>query len=557
MFGEKQALFDTYMEKYDAVCARVAEEAETRELMLPSEDGAKLRTIIVTPKGVKGPLPVIVQRSCYYEDGLCNLQVQGEALARHGFALVYQWCRGIGGSEGKWEPNIYDRADGMSLMNWLEQEAWVKNIGYVGASYLAMTGWIMADIVPEKVKTMYLTVYGTERHTSAWREGLFRQDILTAWTMGNAGFPVKADYLESAKFRPQVEVDETMWGGRLDWYRDWITHPSSRDPYWAGGHWETLHNVPSKLKIPVFVGEGWYDHHLGSMLQGYTTMSDFSAQHSVFQINPGNHGLRPAIPGQPKQDHAEIDEITQQLRWFHDILVLGRMPERSIQYYMIGADEWRYYDEYPPKPSAKAEFYLDGEKLTENAGEESCREYVYDPEDPVMTFGAESLFASWKNTGSKEQPETNWRPDVLSFVSEPLTEPLDVVGAMEAKLWVKSDAPDTCFTVKIMEVFEDGKAWHIRNGITTLGFRNGATERQSYNGEAIEITIACWDIAWQLKKGSRLRVDISSSNFPEFSVHPNTTELWSLAKETRKANQTILMGKTYPSKLILPLLPKK
>ena len=86
-----------------------------------------------------------------------------------------------------------------------------------------------------------------------------------------------------------------------------------------------------------------------------------------------------------------------------------------------------------------------------------------------------------------------------------------------------------------MEVFEDGKAWHIRNGITTLGFRNGATERQSYDGEPVEITIACWDIAWQLKKGSRLRIDISSSNFPEFSVHPNTTELWSLAKETRKA----------------------
>lgn len=553
MFGEKQALFETLMEKYDRVCQRVCSETEVREEMIASTDGAKLRTIIITPKGAEGPYPTIVQRSCYYEPDTCNLQVQGEALARHGFALVYQWCRGIGGSEGKWEPNIHDRADGISLVNWLEEQDWVLNMGYVGASYLAMTGWIMADIVPSKMKTMYLTVYGTERHTSAWREGLFRQDILTAWTMGNAGFKIDADYMESAAYRPQVEVDEKLWGGKLSWYRDWITHPSSRDPYWAEGHWETLHNVPGKLKIPVFVGEGWYDHHLGSMLQGYNHLSPEAMAHSVFQINPGNHGLRPVIPGQPKQEQAAIDEATQQIQWFHDVLVKGKTPERAIQYYVIGADEWRNYAEYPPKTEHEAVFYFNGQTLSEKIGEEDSRTYVYDPENPVITYGAESLFASWKNTGSLEQPEPNWREDVLSFVSEPLNKPLDVVGAMQAKLWVESDAPDTCFTVKVMEVFPDGKAWHIRNGITTLGWRNGATELQTYEGGPVEITISCWDIAWQLQPGSRLRIDISSSNFPEFSVHPNTTTLWSQAAETQKANQKILMGEKYPSRLVLPL----
>ena len=231
MFGEKQSLFDLYMEKYDGVCPRVSNSAAVREQMLPAGDGARLRTVIITPADVPGPYPTIVQRSCYYEPDPCRLRIQGEALARHGFALVYQWCRGIGGSEGQWEPNIHDRADGISLVNWLQDQQWVLNMGYVGASYLAMTGWIMADIVPEKMKTMYLTVYGTERHTSAWREGLFRQDILTAWAMGNAGFPVTADYMTSAAYRPQVEVDENLWGGRLNWYRDWITHPS-RIAYW-------------------------------------------------------------------------------------------------------------------------------------------------------------------------------------------------------------------------------------------------------------------------------------------------------------------------------------
>lgn len=553
MFGEKQSLFDLYMEKYDGVCPRASNSATVREQMLPAGDGARLRTVIITPTDVPGPYPTIVQRSCYYEPDPCRLRIQGEALARHGFALVYQWCRGIGGSEGQWEPNIHDRADGISLVNWLQDQQWVLNMGYVGASYLAMTGWIMADIVPEKMKTMYLTVYGTERHTSAWREGLFRQDILTAWAMGNAGFPVTADYMTSAAYRPQVEVDEKLWGGRLNWYRDWITHPSRIDPYWAEGHWETLRSVPSKLKIPVFVGEGWYDHHLGSMLQGYEKLSAEAMAHSVFQINPGNHGLQPVIHGHKKQDHAAIDEITQQIRWFYDILVKGQLPDRAVQYYVIGADEWRNYRDYPPKTHHEAVFYLNGHALSAETAAECSRGYVYDPQNPVITFGAESLFSSWKNTGSQEQPAPDWREDVLSFVSEPLEKPLDVVGSIQAKLWVQSDAPDTCFTVKVMEVFPDGRAWHIRNGITTLGWRNGAVEYQDYDGNPVEITVACWDIAWQLQPGSRLRVDISSSNFPEFSVHPNTTQLWSVASETRTARQTVLMGKEYPSRLILPL----
>ncbi len=537
---------------HDKVCPKVTEEVAAEEVWIASEDGAKMRTILIRPVGIEGPCPTIVMRSCYpYQEEM--MKNQAESYAQHGFAVAYQWCRGINGSEGQWEPNVWDRADGLAMVNWLQQQAWVKNMGYVGASYLAMTGWIMADAVPDKMKTMYLTVYGTVRHTSAWREGLFRQDILTAWAKDNAGYPVSADYMESARYRPQVEVDEVMWGGRLNWYRDWITHPSRIDPYWAEGHWETLRNVPAKLNIPVFVGEGWYDHHLGSMLEGYATLSERARQHSVLQINPGNHGLRPAIPGQPKQEHAAIDEAEQQMRWFYDILVREQYPAPEVKYYLIGADEWRSYSEYPPKTNGQAVFYLDGETLRSAPGMTAGRSYDYDPENPVSSHGAESLFASMMHIGALEQPEPNWRPDVLSYVSEPLDKALDIVGPVKAQLWVQSDAPDTCFTIKLIEVDKNGKAWHIRNGITTLGWRNGATEKQSYDGGPVELTIACWDVAWRLQPGSRLRVDVSSSNFPEYSVHPNTDVLWSLATETRVAHQTILTGEQYPSCIVLPL----
>lgn len=539
---------------HDKVCPVVTEQLHTEELWLPAEDGVPLRTILVRPEdGSAGPWPTIVMRSCYpFQEAL--LKNQAESFARHGFAVVYQWCRGTGGSGGQWEPNVHDRADGLSLVNWLQEQDWVKNMGYVGASYLSMTGWIMADAVPDKMKTMYLTVYGTVRHTSAWREGLFRQDILTAWARDNAGFPVQADYMDSARYRPQVEVDEALWGGRLDWYRDWITHPSRTDPYWAAGHWETLRGIPARLKIPVFVGEGWYDHHLGSMLEGYTTLSETAKQHSVLQINPGNHSLLPAIPGQPRQEHAAIDEAEQQMRWFHEILVQERYPDPEVRYYLIGADEWRSYPSYPPVPKGEAVFWLDGGHLRRSAPEETGeRSYVYDPENPVPSHGAESLFQSREHIGALEQPGPDWRPDVLSYVSEPLERALDLVGPVQARLWVQSDAPDSCFTIKLMEVDAQGRAWHIRNGITTLGWRNGATERQSYDGQPIELSLSCWDVAWRLQVGSRLRVDISSSNFPEYSVHPNTEQLWSLAEETRPARQTILTGGAYPSRVMLPL----
>ena len=142
----------------------------------------------------------------------------------------------------------------------------------------------MADAVPEKVKTMYLGVYGCDRHTSAYKDGLFRQDILTAWAMGNAGVPVEAPLLESCAYRPQTEVDEKVWGVHLDWYRDWITNTDRDSAYWSDGFWKELKEIPGKVKIPVFIREGWYDHHLGSAIVTYESLSEEAKKHSVIQI---------------------------------------------------------------------------------------------------------------------------------------------------------------------------------------------------------------------------------------------------------------------------------
>ncbi|MBR0087555.1 MAG: CocE/NonD family hydrolase [Lachnospiraceae bacterium] len=570
-----EAMLKRLRESYEALPYPVLfgeDQIRVTEEMLPAADGTGLRTIITRPD-TEEALPVIVQRCCYpMQENM--IRVIAKEYAMRGFGYVLQFCRGTGGSEGVWEPNVNDRSDGLSLMNYLEEEAWVKCMGYQGASYLSFTGWIMADAMPEKVKALYLTVYGTDRHTSAYKDGLFRQDILTAWARDNAGRKIDADYLKSAAYRPQVEVDTALWGGELSWYRDWITHTSRTDDYWKEGLWKELREIPGKVTIPIYMVEGWYDHHLGSALNGYIDIKEETKEHSVLKIGPWNHSMQPAITGHPDQQNGFSKEAADMFAWFYEILVEGRVPEKKIDWYVIGKDEWISLPEYPVKPEKEAVFCLaDNGKLVsggileeasakgsadsfipEKVSENGSRSYLYDPEKPLMSHGGESLFQTRDQIGSLLQPEPDFRPDVISFVSEPLTEDLTMIGKLKARLFVSSDAEDTCFTVKIMEVFENGEAYNIRNGLTTLAYRNDSPDRIAYTpGTVEEIGIETWDVAWMAKAGSRIRVDISSSNFPEYAVHPNIAGIWSMIRETKPAQQTVYFGKDHPSRLILPI----
>ena len=580
MQGARKMVAEAYSkEKQKEICAA----GEKKEIMLPMRDGVKLRTVFQFPdiKGAQS-YPTILMRSCYPFMEVI-LEQQAIEYSKRGFLFIFQWCRGTGGSEGEWVPNVNERNDGLDTLEYLQQQGYVGNIGYLGDSYLALTGWCMADAVPPKVKTMYLGVYGCDRHTSAYKDGLFRQDILTAWAMGNAGTAVEAPYQESCAYRPQVEVDEKLWGVRLDWYRDWITHPDREDPYWQEGFWGMLGQIPSKVKIPLFIREGWYDHHLGSAVVTYERLSEEAKAHSVLQIGPWNHSFMPAVTGQPLE-HLADSGIDTALDWFTRILKNGELPEKAAYTYVIGADEWKKWDTFPVQRVKEQSWLLQKEgRLTEAAERQNTVEqreenvplsvleeenqtkdeavsddaqsFLYDPEHPVTSHGAESLFQTQEDVGSLLQPEPGSRDDVMSYVSEPLREVMEIEGKIRAHLFVSSDAEDTAFSAKLMEVFENGETVNIRGSITTLAYRNGADRRGTYTpGDVVEINIEMWDVAWKLRKGSRLRLDISSSDFPQYSVHSNYPGIWSEQSETKVAKQSVHFGKNYPSEVILPVV---
>lgn len=509
------------------------------ECFLPMSDGVKLHTVIYKPAG-RSCFPVLIQRSCYPSQ-MEIYRVYGEELAKRGYGYVLQVCRGTGKSEGEWEPNVNERKDGIETLQWLNDQEWAESIGYFGASYLALTGWAVADAVPDKVKGMMLTVYGTDRFKSAYEKRLFRHDVLTGWSMANAGHPVQADYLESCRYRPHAEVDKAMWGGRLDWYQDWIHAVKRSDAYWQQGWWKQLSEIPAKVKVPVYIVDAWYDHHFGSAMNTYLSLDEETKEHSWMDIGCWNHMSQNCIEW-GEQKNLENGDVKRILEWFDLLLKKKEIPGKRIRAYVMREDRWQDLETWPLPTEKARKYYIRSDRTLGNVmGDAGQIAYDYDPENPCPSHGAESVLTTITEAGSLLQPDPDYRPDVISFVSEPLIDKLAVAGQVKVHLKVKTDAEDTAFSAKLCEVFPDGRAYNIRSGITTIAA--DMPEDTSYRpGEMAEVCVDFWDIVWTVQPGSRLRLDISSSDFPQYAAHSNYAGIWSDQEKTRIARQIICTG---------------
>ena len=516
-------------------------QVEWGEAMVSMEDGVALQTLICRPQGVEAPLPTILTRSCYPHLEP-NYRVQGENFAQRGYIFVLQYCRGRAKSKGNWEPNLWERQDGIDTVNWLAHQPWCGRLGVLGHSYTALTGWAIADAVTGKVSSMFLEEYGTDRYVSAYEKGEFRQDVLTSWSMENTKHPKEADmqsYLETCRYMPQIEVDRALWGEESPSYRQYITSPHASDPVWEDGWWGQLRSIPAKTTIPLCIVSGWYDHHHGSTMKTWQRLSPESRAHSWLIIGGWNHFFAPCIPGRPMQ-HVNCQEVPRILEWFQMTLKDGTLPTQQVQYYQIGEDRWINGTQWADTQASHV-LYLPAGRYT----------YTYDPQNPVESTAGDALLKTMGKVGSLPQPQPNYRPDVVSFVLPPLNEALPIRGKIQVRLYVRSNCPDTAFTARVMEVTPEGTAYHIRSSITTLAHETGK-DSPYQPGAVIPVTIEMWDIAYTIPKGSSIRVDVSSSDFPQYHIHSNLPGLWSEQRETAVAQQEILCGEEFPSCVVLP-----
>ena len=530
-----------------------------------SADGHKMVTQMYIPKG-EGPWPVVVYRTPYHNFPASDVFAAYRRYAENGMVFLLQRCRGTGGSEGTYEPNIYERGDGKALLDWLQEAPWCSSIALTGCSYMGLTSWILGDILPEKVKGMYVEHYGVDRHLSAYSSGAFRQDILTAWAIDNAKEPITKPeivrdrkYYDEMMYMPQINMDVDRLGAELPWYRDWISHTDYTDRYWHEGFWGTLKSIPAQIDVPMTVVAGHFDHHMEGTLLGYELLSDEVKAKSRLIVGGWDHDFKttPRLEGIVNDKQVSIED--DRFNWLRTLLVEERVPDHEVKVYAIGADKWLDLEEWPSASSKEMTYYLgseDAELEQKPAKKNGEWKYMYDPKNPVISVGGETLFSSNSRKGSILQQPVGYRDDILFFLSEPLEKPMMISGPLTAKVWFSSDCEDTAVTVKVSEERADGSTYNIRTGIATLAFRdNKLGSRQTYTpGEVVEVTVEMLPIVWEIQPGSRIRVEISSSDFPQYSVHSNYPGVWSEQTRTRVASQKVWTGKKYPTRVIIPTL---
>jgi putative CocE/NonD family hydrolase len=548
----KRLLTDPIIHKKLAATPVRTDAQPVRLTKVAMRDGKLLSTQIFLPKG-KGPWPVIVVRDPYSfaHYGTCDVWV------RYDYACVYQEVRGRGPSQGTWYPFVDERRDGLDLIHWILRQPWQNGkLAMTGGSYLGVVQWALSADLPPEVKTFIPTVAHGDVYQLAYRNGAFDEGIAGMWLSSQFRSPLSMltatkDWSQNvAGHFPAIGVPRSGFGQAWPAYQDYLLHPDFDDPYWQSPDYVALREAHRKVQVPVFMIGYANDFFQPGMLRTYEELP--TRDQSLMMIGPGNHGGNPEaeIEGSYTNDQADT------LAWLDHYLRGQPLPDRlrpGVNVFEHGANRWRHYARWPlAAPGAKPLTYhlaqlprsqdCDGGTLSAAppAGETPVG-YVYDPRNPTPTRGGPYKLIS--DTVVDQRDDLCARPDVLSFASPPLAAETLLSGAIKARLRVASNAADTTFTVKLSEHFADGRVYNIRDDISTLAMRNGAKHRQRYTpGEPVEVVFDMTPILWRLHKGSRLRLDISSSNAPAFFPHPNSAELWSRVANPVVAHQTLYGG---------------
>jgi putative CocE/NonD family hydrolase len=546
------------------------EPGSVREVRVAMRDGVELATSVYEPAGA-GPWPTVFIRNPYDADfirGFCG------TFVRFGYACVYQEARGQMDSGGDWEPMINEPNDGEDALAWLVAQPFHDgNVGFYGPSYLGSVQWAMASRgLPPEVKTMVPLMFGTDLYSLAYERGMFRHEILTAWSalMPARGFEManSRHYRDLVRHRPHVEIDEQYLHTRLDWYRDYVTNPGRGDALWQRPELAAVLATPGQTRIPVLMIAGWYDIFLRAQLEDWQRLG--SRARSKLVIGPWTHLMEPAGDLELEDARGGSWQWELVLDWMGHHLRGEPLdqPVGVVESYAIGEGRWRARAQWPP-PSDEMRWHLDaladsqpcdGGRLSAEAPErEQQVSYTYDPDDPVpMRGGAGSLAFLLADGGpvhSVLQDGICDRTDVLSFTTPVLEAPLHIAGPIRVALSVSSDAPDTAFTAKLVEVRPDGHAFNVRDGITSLAYRDDERAAAPYEpGSVVGLELELWPIEWRVQPGSRLRLDVSSSNFPAYHAHPNRAGVWSLQADAVPARQTLHAGPAHEGWLALSVV---
>ncbi len=507
--------------------AHPASAQNCTQAMVPMRDGVKLATNVCLPDG-EGRYPAVLTRTPYNKDR------QAPAASRNytsrKFARVMQDVRGLFKSEGKYRPWIDDVNDGYDTVEWIAAQSWSDGkIGMVGGSAPGITANMAALAAPPHLTCIYVTrAIPSAYQYGSYPGGVFLEDMNDKWLSGRGILPTPGP-------RPRIrDYDETA---RLtDMTRVW-----------------------EKVTVPAYNVGGWYDIFLQGNIDMFTGLQAHGGGkargNQKLVMNASGHG---ALSGEVEYPAtaASVPEKAE-TRWFDYWLKgidNGIMKEPPVNYYVMGANEWRTAAAWPP-PSTATRYYLSGTELTLTVPADKSRysTYTYDPRNPVPTIGGNNLTLP---KGPMDQRPVSSRPDVLKFETPALTKAVEITGPIYADLWVSTDAEDTDYMAKLVDVYPNGYEAMVMDQALRLRYRDSFEHPvRAEKDKPYRVRIDLWSTALRFQPGHKIALHVSSSNSPRFERHSNTWLPVPSYKEAAVAHNRVYRDKDHASALVLPVVP--
>ena len=523
-------------------------------------DGVRLSANIFRP-AKPGRYPTVLLRTPYDKGPDINLNFK--SFVDHGYAVVVQDVRGRYASEGNFEPLNQEINDGDDTLNWIARQPWSDgSVGMYGGSYLGIAQWKAALSHNPHLKAIFPYVSGDDDYRDRFYSTggamkLGHRLLWVAQNMRDPGFetPPFKDFIWML---PTRNADSVAAGHPIWLWQAAANHPSY-DKFWKDS---SVREHLKNIQVPVWSVGGWYDNYVESDLDAFSTLAKHGRQARIM-VGPWPHIFTTPFPNVSFGKDSIVPLRPLQLKWF-DRWVKGIEPKdpettHPVRIFVMGVNKWRDEDEWPLARARETKFYLDaGGTLGDKPGKSTPPDtFVYDPGKPVPTTGGavccDNKVFAW---GPLDQRPVERRRDVLSYTTTSLGADLEVTGPIQVILYASSSAVDTDFTAKLVDVFPNGEARILTDGIVRARYRESLERPKLMTpGEVYRLTIDVGVTSNVFRPGHRIRVEISSSNFPRFDRNPNTGRPVADEKELKKAAQTIFHDQARHSYLLLPVIP--
>ena len=559
-------------------------------------DGTVLRADVYRPQ-TRDAVPVILMRTQY---GKSEAQAGSRYQAPDWFAsqcylVVVQDIRGQGASGGTFSEFTHDQNDGYDSVEWAAALPGSNGkVGMYGSSYVGATQWLAAVTAPPHLVTIVPANTASDYYDGwTYEGGEFRLAFVQPWAIGsiaksaamNRNDQPTVDELTAAAddptrwldFRPFKDLPPMQPNNPAvaPWYFDWIRH-SSRDDFWR--QFSIRDRYPA-VTVPVLNFEGWYDAFLAGGVENFAGMvarggSDTARTNQRLVIGPWDH----VDWGRPDSEPAPVLKAigavanspinSLMLDWYDHFLKgkeNGVAGKPRVDYFLMGANVWKTASGWPLPQTRPTTYYLAGLGGADRKGllvetppnAEAPDVYTYDPRFPAPSLGGHSCCGAQSGPqGPYDQTPAEQRSDVLVYSSAPLSHDTEVTGPTTVDLWAQSSAIDTDFTAKLTVVKPDGEVINLNNGILRTSFRDSLSKPATTPpNQPVAYRIQIWPTSYEYRAGDRIRLEISSSDYPQFAPNPNTGEPFGQSTATVPATQTILHDATHPSSITLPVIP--